>query len=279
MDLLHEIGELLGSLGKGGGFEDLGTNVGLNATDFQMRQRRGDFVDLWRAVETDAELVFAFSSGDELVRLGIDIRIHADGDRGFHAERTGDFVDALEFSLALDIEGINALAERVGDFLAGLADTGKSAAVSAGAGFENAEQLAARDDVESRAEPGEDLEDGEVRIGLHRETDEVIKRRQRGVEAAVVFPNRIRRIDIGRRPEAVRDFIKFHSLAMQRAIDIRKQMHRAKMGSFFRPVNRSLASYWPRRTREPGKFTMKRQTIFSRFSISQVSGLILNGSS
>ena len=241
MDLLHEIGELLGRLGKGGGFQDLGTNVGLNATDFQMRQRSGDFVDLWRTVEPDAELVFAFAGGDELVCLGIDIRIHTNGDRRLHAKRTGDFVDALEFALALDIEGVNSLAERVGDFLAGLADTGKSAAVSSCSGFENAEQLAARDDVESRTKPSEDLEDGEVRIRLHREADEVIERRQRGVEAAVVFPNRIRRIHIGRRPKTVRDFIKFHSLAMQRAIDIRKQMHGAKMGSFFRPVNRSLA--------------------------------------
>ena len=143
VDLLHEISELLGRLGKGGGFEDLRTNVGLNATDFQMRQRRGDFVDLWRAVETDAELVFAFAGGDELVRLGIDIRIHPNGDWRLHTERTSDFVDALEFALALDIEGVNTLAERVGNFLAGLADTGKSAAIGAGTGFEHAEQLAA----------------------------------------------------------------------------------------------------------------------------------------
>ena len=41
----------------------------------------------------------------------------------------------------------------------------------------------------------------------------------------------------------------------------------------------ATAGHWPRRMRDPGKLTMKRHTIFSRFSISHVSGFIFPGTS
>jgi hypothetical protein len=125
-----------------------------------------------------------------------------------------------KLALALDIERIDARAKRVGDLLAGRAHPSESAAVCTPAGFQHAEQFATRNDVKAGAEFCKEVQNGEIRVRLHRVANEVVEWRERGIEAAVVFSNCVRRIHIGRRAETVRDFFEIHSLAAQGAIGV-----------------------------------------------------------
>jgi len=59
------------------------------------------------------------------VRAGVHIRVYAHGDRRNFFPARGDAVDARQFCLAFDIEGINALLERELDFRRGFAHAGK----------------------------------------------------------------------------------------------------------------------------------------------------------
>ena len=205
--ILNQRGQLGCGFCKGTGLENLGADVRLHAPDFQMRKLRGDLIDFRRSVDADAELVFAFSSRNEFVRFGVHIGIHSNGNRGFYAEGTRDFIDAGEFALALDIEGVNALLERVGNLLTRLPNACKSAAPGLSTGFQNAEQLAARDDVESGPHFGEEVQNSEVGIGFDGVADEMVERCQRGIEAPVVFADRGGGVNIGRCAEAIGDFI------------------------------------------------------------------------
>ena len=244
-----EGGEFLRGFGEGAGVEDLRADVGLDAADFQVGKAGGFFVDGCGAVDADAELVLAFSGGDEFVGLRVHIGVHADGDGGAQAEFAGDGVDALEFGLAFDIEGEDAFAQGVGDFLAGLPDAGEGAAAGLPAGFQHAEEFAARDDVETGAEPREEREDGEVRIRLHGIANQVVEGGEGGVEALVVPADGACGVDIGGRAEFGGDFFKVHILAVQGSIDIGKGMHRGKMGTRPPGVNRGRG-YWPATLRE-----------------------------
>ena len=109
LNFRNERGQLPGGLGKWARLQNLRADVRLDPPDFQVRQRRGSRVNFHGPVEADPKLVFAFSGRDELVGLRVDIRVHAQGDRGDEPERASDFVDAHEFGLALDVEAIHPL--------------------------------------------------------------------------------------------------------------------------------------------------------------------------
>ena len=127
---------------------------------------------------------------------GVDVGIDAQGHRRAPVEVGGDGVDHLQFGLALDVEGKNALAQGVLDLGPGFAHAGERAAFRLAAGLQHAEQLARRDDVEARALAGDQVEDGEVAVGLDRVADEVVQPAQRRVEPAQMVANRRRTVDV-----------------------------------------------------------------------------------
>ena len=58
---MNESGELCCGFGEGAGFQNLGTDVRLNAPDFQMRQIGGNLINFRSPVDADAEFIFAFA--------------------------------------------------------------------------------------------------------------------------------------------------------------------------------------------------------------------------
>ena len=146
----------------------------LHAPDFQMREIGGDLIDLGSPVDPDAEFVFAFARRDEFVRFRIHIGVHSNGDRGFHSEGSSDFVDAGKLAFAFDIERVNAFLQCECDLLASFANARKGAAVSASTGFQNTEQLTAGDDIKTRAELCQQIENGEIGVCFDGVADEVV---------------------------------------------------------------------------------------------------------
>ena len=86
------------------------------------------------------------------MRVGVHARVHAHGDGRDFFQPRGDAVDALQFRLALGVEGINALPQGKFNFAFRFADAGEDASARVAARRDDPLQFAAADDVEAAAE-------------------------------------------------------------------------------------------------------------------------------
>jgi hypothetical protein len=114
------------------------------------------------------------------------------------------------------------LLERVLDFLARLSDTGKSAFRWIAAGGKDAEKFATRNDVEPGCFFGKQAQDGAVRIRFDRVTNQMIQRREGGIEPVIMVKNCSGTIYIERRPESLRDLCKIDIFAVKLPVAVMK---------------------------------------------------------
>jgi len=105
--------------------------------------------------------------------LGVHIRVHPQGHPRPHSHARGHLVDQAELLPGLDVEHQDVGLQGVGDLLPRLAHPGVHDPLRRHAGLEAAEQLAPRHNVQTAPQIGEELQDGEVRVGLHGKADEV----------------------------------------------------------------------------------------------------------
>ena len=166
----------------------------VHAEQAQIFHPRGAIIKRANFLKGDAEFIFVRARGDLVVGVRCDIGIHANGDgrRLFFLAR--DLVDELQFRDAFHIKRIDAGRQRLLDFGAGLADAREIALGRLAAGLQHARQFPAADQVESAAALRQQVENGQVRVGLHRVANEVIERRQRRGQSVKMISNRCRRI-------------------------------------------------------------------------------------
>src|SRR5207245_8963339 len=149
-----------------------------------------------------------------------------------------NLVDAIQLHFALDVETVNALSERVLDFLARLSDAGKGAFRGIASCGNDAEKFAAGNDVEPSSFFGKQTQDCAIRIRFDRITNQMIQRREsagradssrgeRGIESAVMIENRSRAVDVERRPKFLHDPRKIDIFAMKLPFAVMKRMHYA----------------------------------------------------
>ena len=163
------------------------------------------------------------------MRAGVHVRIHPHCDRRDPLEPSGHAIDAVQLRFAFDVESINAAAQREFNFLFGLAHAGKRAFPRRSAGGNHAAQFALADDVEAATQVGESAQDSEVGVRLDRVADEVLERRQRGVELAKVVRQGALRIDVKRRAELLDERINRNALAVELARQVMKIVHRRQL--------------------------------------------------
>ena len=132
--------------------------------------------------KSDAELVFIRAGRDLFVRAGCHVWVHAHRHRRDLVHPRGDAVDALQFRLALRVEGIDSLFERKFDFTLTFANAGKGALLRLSARGQHPLQLAPAHNVEPAAEPRQRAQDGEVGVGLDSKADQVIHAGHRFVQ-------------------------------------------------------------------------------------------------
>ena len=96
---------------------------------------------------------------------------------------------------------MNVVGERILHFIGGLAHTGENYFRGVAPGLQDTIEFAARDDIESGAGFGEQLEDRAIGVRLGGVTDQVIERRERRAESAIMIEERARAIDIKGRAE------------------------------------------------------------------------------
>ncbi len=89
-----------------------------------------------------------------------------------------------------------------------------------GAGFQHAKQLAARDDVEARARFGQQLQNGEIAVGLDGVADLVRNVAEGALIGLESIEDRGARVDIAGSAFAARDVGQRHFFEIQRLIAI-----------------------------------------------------------
>ena len=207
------------------GLGELRPDVHLDPAQAQVRQAGGAVVGVGHAVEVDPELVLRLAGRDVLVGLGVDVRVHPQGDRGGLAEAAGHGVDGLQFRLRFGVEAMDALAQGVLDLGHRLAHASERAAVGPPPRLEHAEQLAARDDVESRACPRQHLQHRQVRVGLDRITNQMVHAGHRLVEAVVVVGEGALAVDVERGAVARGKVGQAHVLAEEFTLAVVEMVH------------------------------------------------------
>ena len=220
-DLLDCIGERL-RLGY------LRADVHLHTDDVDFTHFRGTLVNRGETIESNAELILVRAGGNVLVRVWIDVGIGTQGNRGAHpasAGRARDPIDVIQLCFALDIKAVNALLERIRDFFGRFSDARESTLRRIATRRQHAIKFAAGNDIEARAFVGEHLQNRAIRVRFDCVTDQVIERRERGVEPRVVIQNCSRTVNIERSPELLSNARKIDTFAVQSAVAITKRMH------------------------------------------------------
>ena len=195
--------------------EDLRAQVHVEADHIEARlggqapqQRRGE-------LDGHAELVEALPGGDVRVGVGVDVRVHPQGDPGLHAARAGQRVDAVRFAVRLDVDGLHAEGDRVVELVARLADAGEDDLRRLEAGPQGRLDLAPRVRVGAGAEVPEQAQDGERGVRLEGVVNGVGVSRERRVEGGARAPDEARAVDVDGRPGPAGDLRHRNAVAGQ----------------------------------------------------------------
>ena len=162
----------------------------------------------------------------------IDVGVDAEGDWRAPPEAVRNSDHALELRLGFQVDAADAPGERELDLGFGFADAGEKCLGGGATGGEDSSELAARYDVESRAELGQKREDGEVRIRFDGIADPRVAAGKRLGEFRVRCGDRTLRVHVARRAEAPRDVVKRRLFGAQHAVTV-VEGHR---GYFFSSV-------------------------------------------
>ena len=199
--------------------------MAVDTDHLDMRQVGGQLIQRRCFIDIDAELVFLQAGGDVRVRLRIDIRVDANGDARHLVLLAGYQVEQFQLGSGFDIEAMDAGVQRHLHFLGGLADTGEHYLLRVATGTQHACQFAAGDDVEAGAEAREDVQDGNVGVGLDRVADLVRVVTESIDETLVVLFQRGARVDIQRCAKTFGQLGNRDILGMQFAVAVLEVVH------------------------------------------------------
>ena len=105
---------------------------------------------------------------------GVHIRVDPHRDRGHLAHLPGDAIEDLQFRRGFQVEAVNPQLQRPGHLSRLLAHAGEYHLTGVCSRSHHPLQLAAGDDIETRTQACQQVEDREVGIGLYRITDQVV---------------------------------------------------------------------------------------------------------
>ena len=199
--------------------------MAIDADHFNSRQAGCLAVHRDGLVVRDAELVLLEASGYVRVCLGIHIGIDAQRHAGCLAHLARNLGQPVEFALGFDVEAQNADLQRGAHFIAGLAHAGKNHFARISTGSDHSREFSCRDDVESCAHLGKQTQDGQVRVGFHRVTDQHIPAGAWLGERPVRRFQRGTGIDVTRRSVPAGNRLEGYGFGVQHAIAACKRGH------------------------------------------------------
>ena len=170
---------------------------------FQRRQLQGLAVQRRCIRNRHAELVAAQASRNIRMRPGIHIGIHPQRHRRDHARRRGKFRQTPQLGGRFHIKTADADRERARDFRIRLGDAGKNHAGRCTTGAQDAFQLAAGDNIKTRARFSKEAQQSQIAVGLHRIIQRHLPLKTVRVIGAQCRTHRRRAVHIQRRAEGV----------------------------------------------------------------------------
>ena len=117
---------------------------------------------------------------------------------------------------------MDARAQSGGDLVRRLSHARERAFGRIAPGPLDAEEFALGNDVKTGTLPTQQIEHGQIRIGLHGIANEVIEGLERRIKPPEIPADCLRRVNISRRPGLVRQFLQIHALTVENAVVIRK---------------------------------------------------------
>ena len=126
----------------------------LHALEREVRILRGRLVRRHRILERNPEFVVAFAGRYFRVRVGVDIRVYADGDGRLGSNFARHMVDARQLRLAFHMESKNSVLQRQRDFSLRFSHSGKHARLHVGTRRQDPPDLPARYQIEPSTEVG-----------------------------------------------------------------------------------------------------------------------------
>ena len=198
-------------------------DVATDADDLERRHAGRTPVEPLRVRMRDAEFGFAQSGRNIRMRARVDIRVDAQRDRRRAPKPLRDARHALQLGFRFEVDAADAVRERKFDFRFGLAHAGKERLGGSAAGGEHARELAARNDIEAGAEPGEQREHRQVRVRLDRVAQHRLAPGQRARELAVRRLDRRARVDVAGRAETPRQVVERRLFGAQHAVAVCKR--------------------------------------------------------
>ena len=143
----------------------------VHAGRLDARQLMREPVERVRLGKRHAEFVLGFAGRDLVVRLGVDVGVHAEGDARRRAARRRYLAQRAKLWLRLDVEGEDAGIERERHLGLRLADAREHDLLRCDTDFERAAKLAFGHDVHAGALAREGGEHAEIGVGLDRIAD------------------------------------------------------------------------------------------------------------
>ena len=202
--------------------EDLRADVAAYAREPQGRPLRRLVVERLGGLQPDPELVFAEPRRNVRVGLGVDVRVDAQGNGGPCPDANRDLAQQVQLLFRLAVERTDALLKCVLEFGCRLADTRIDHGRGVPAGAQHTVELAAGDDVESRAFGHKQRQHCERRVRLDRVMDLVRHIGQGAFVGAVIVSDGAGRIDIGWRARRPGDSAQGRALAVELAVLVLK---------------------------------------------------------
>ena len=160
--------------------------------------------------------------------VGVDLRVHPDGDGRFEAEGAGDVVDAGQLRLALDVKRENPVLQGELDLGFSLADAGENTRPHLGACDEHPAEFTAAHEIEPGPEVREMPKDPEIRVGLHRIAQLRIQPRQSALQPAEIILHSRRAINVGRRAVELGNRTEINRLTVQVGARVLEMVHGKK---------------------------------------------------
>jgi len=147
--------------------------------------------------------------------LGVDVRIDSQGHPGLHLQPAGDAVDLLQFLGGLQVKQQDIRLESRLDLFGLFAHPGIDDLRRVHSSRQRPVEFAAGDDVRPGPQPAEQPQNRQVGVGLCRETDDMGKLGEGGIEDPVVMGQGSGAIQIKRRAHLLGDFSYRHVFAAE----------------------------------------------------------------
>ena len=147
--------------------------MAVHAADLNIRHLRGAPIHRWRLGDIDTELVFLQPGGDIRMSHGIHIGIDSQRDRRLDAELGSHLLQPLQLSSGLHIEAMDTHLQGTAHFVSGFAQAGKDDPRGLTARRQHPLQFADRDDVKARPQTRQQIQHGQIGVGLDGETHQM----------------------------------------------------------------------------------------------------------